>query len=152
MFMKNKLFILLIILVLFSGYFFLFRKTENNIDLENDYKISEVLEENERVWSGVLPCVDCEGILVSLVLSDFDLDHESGEFTYSELYLGEEGGPYIKSGVWTKTAGEVLFDPNSDEFENFSYTALGNGSFLVPVTLRITPDLAEDSYLLQEER
>ncbi len=151
--MKNKLFIFLIILlVLFLGYFFLFIKKEKNIDLEKDYKISEVLEENERVWGGVLPCIDCEGILVSLVLSDFDNDHESGDFTYSELYLGEEGGPYIKSGSWTRSGGNVLFDPKSEEFDNFSYTALDNGGFLVPATLRISPGLSEDKYILQEER
>ena len=92
--------IIIIILVLVGLTYFFFMKKEPSIDLENEYKVREVLKDNERVWSGVLPCVDCEGVLISLVLSDFDLDHNNGSFTYSELYLGEEGGPYIKSGNW----------------------------------------------------
>lgn len=147
----KKVVIILILIVALVGYLF-FVKKDPSIDLEKDYKISEVLEENERVWSGVLPCVDCEGILVSLVLSDFNPDHDKGGFTYSELYLGEEGGPYIKSGEWMRSGNQIIFDPKSDEFEDFSYEFLDNGSFVVKVTNRIMPDLDSSRYLLQEER
>ena len=147
----KKVVIILILAVALGGYFF-FIKKDSSIDLENDYKIREVLKDNERVWSGVLPCVDCEGILVSLVLSDFNFENDNGEFTYSELYLGEEGGPYIKSGSWTRVGGQIVFDPKAEEFDNFSYSALDNGGFLVPATLRISPDMTEDKYILQEER
>lgn len=147
----KKVVIILILAVALVGYFF-FIKKDSSLDLENEYQIREVLKNNERVWSGVLPCVDCEGILVSLVLSDFNFENDSGEFTYSELYLGEEGGPYIKTGSWTRVGGQIVFDPKAEEFDNFSYTALDNGGFLVPATLRISPGLSEDSYILQEER
>lgn len=147
----KKFLIILILTVVVVGYLF-FMKKESFIDLENDYQISEVLEENERVWGGVLPCLDCEGILVSLVLSDFNDEHDKGDFTYSELYLGEEGGPYIKSGEWRRSGNQVVFDPKSDEFEEFSYEFLDNGSFVVKAINRILPDLDSSKYLLQEER
>ena len=72
----KKLFVVLFIFALFILGYFLFIKKDNSVDLESDYKIREVLKSNERVWSGVLPCVDCEGILVSLVLSDFNSEKE----------------------------------------------------------------------------
>lgn len=146
----KKVIIIFIFILVILGYLFFFKK-EPSVDFENEYQISEVLEDNERVWGGVLPCVDCEGVLISLVLSDFDLDHKSGSFTYSELYLGEEGGPYIKSGNWQRLGGEVVFDPKSDEFEEFSYTLLENDTFLVKVKDRIAPDLDSSRYVLQEE-
>jgi hypothetical protein len=147
----KKLVVILILALIIVGYFF-FIKKDSSLDLENEYQIREVLKDNERVWSGVLPCIDCEGILVSLVLSDFNSENDNGEFTYSELYLGEEGGPYIKSGSWTRVGGEIVFDPKANEFDNFSYTALDNGGFLIPATLRISPGLPEEKYVLQEER
>ena len=49
----KKVVIILILIVALVGYLF-FVKKDPSIDLEKDYKISEVLEENERVWGGVL--------------------------------------------------------------------------------------------------
>lgn len=147
----KKFIIIFVLLILGAASYFLFFKEKKPTEIGENYKPKEVLQSNERAWGGVLPCVDCEGILVSLVLTDFDQDHESGEFTYSELYLGEEGGPYIKTGIWNKLGEEVIFDPKSDEFQNFSYRIVQTNNFLVSAELRVTPDLSQENYVLREE-
>jgi copper homeostasis protein (lipoprotein) len=57
-------------------------------------------EESERVWSGLLPCSDCQGIDTRLVLRT-----EQGRRRYelTETYLGGAGkNSFNRSGSWTE--------------------------------------------------
>jgi copper homeostasis protein (lipoprotein) len=67
----------------------------------------------ERVWQGVLPCSDCQGIDTRLVLRE---EGKTRQYRLEETYLGADAPNHFeRKGRWTEahepTAGEpaVLF-------------------------------------------
>lgn len=110
--MKKKIFLLLtIVAVLFSAC----KKTgtkeespaEDSISVTTEISESrttpDVTLDWEGEYKGILPCADCDGMEVSLILN-FD-----STFTQSTHYIGK-GGPYEEEGTfsWDETGGIVV--------------------------------------------
>ena len=93
------------------------------------------------VYTGILPCADCEGIKVKLTLNN----DETYELSY--LYLGKDDMPVVFSGTFTwNDAGSVICLPR----ENFPtyYKVCEKQLFMLDIFgERITGDLA-DMYTL----
>ena len=67
-------------------------------------------EGSERVWSGLLPCSDCQGVDTRLVLQLKDRQHS---YLLTETYLGGAApNRYTRAGRWVESqravAGERL--------------------------------------------
>ena len=96
------------------------------------------------VYTGVLPCADCEGIKVRLTLNK-DYSYE-----LSYLYLGRDDKPIVFSGTFEwNDAGNIISLPR----ENFpTYYQVGKGQlFMLDIFgNRITGDLA-DMYILTKK-
>jgi copper homeostasis protein (lipoprotein) len=86
-------------------------------------------EDSERVWAGLLPCRDCQGIDTRLVLRT-----TQGRRAYelSETYLGGSGkNRFDRAGAWTELRRTVDGEPQ--------------------VTYVLDPDQAAQRYLLQPD-
>jgi copper homeostasis protein (lipoprotein) len=68
-----------------------------------------VAQDSERVWSGLLPCSDCQGIDTRLVLST-----QNGRRAYvmTETYLGGSGKTsFNRAGTWSEISRTVDGEP-----------------------------------------
>lgn len=103
--MKKLVYILFsLVLVACNG------NTGNKIDTAN--KTVSTQNSALGVFTGVLPCADCEGITTTVTLKE---NHEKNERTYilKEVYLGQKSNkPFETTGKWTIIKGTPL-DPNA---------------------------------------
>jgi copper homeostasis protein (lipoprotein) len=70
---------------------------------------SGIAPDSERVWSGLLPCSDCQGIDTRLVLR-----YTNGRRAYvmTETYLGGAGkNSFNRAGTWTEIQHTVDGEP-----------------------------------------
>ena len=93
------------------------------------------------VYTGILPCADCDGIKVELILNN----DETYEISY--LYLGKSEEAFVFSGTfsWNET-GNKIFLPR-DGFPTFFQVGKGVLFQLDRFGNRITGEL-EDMYIL----
>lgn len=65
----------------------------------------QLFDGNERIWSGVLPCSDCDGVDTRLVLRS---DGARRSFALTETYIGGEGETrFSRSGAWVEGVRDV---------------------------------------------
>ena len=61
-------------------------------------------EGSERMWSGLLPCSDCQGVEMHLVLR---LQNGKRSYEMTETYIGgREPNRFIRRGEWIESLGK----------------------------------------------
>jgi copper homeostasis protein (lipoprotein) len=86
-------------------------------------------EDSERIWAGLLPCTDCQGIDTRLVLRT---DHGKRNYVLTETYLGGSGKTsFNRAGTWTELQRQVGGEPQT--------------------TYVLDPDQAAQHYILQPD-
>lgn len=81
---------------------------------ELNKELSRQLEKIAGTYSGKLPCSDCEGIDLELVLSP-DLS-----YTSSVVYLGKSGDPILREGSYSISEdGKIKLDQNTGNLQYF---------------------------------
>ena len=75
---------------------------------------SHLFDGSERIWSGVLPCSDCDGVDTRLVLRS---DGARRSFALTESYIGGQGETrFSRSGAWV----EGVRDVNGESLASFT--------------------------------
>lgn len=106
---------------------------------------SSGLAEIEGVYRGTIPCADCEGIKMEVILD------ENGKYNVSRVYLGKKGGRFNDSGKYRfdNASDKIILTDKNGKLEGlFLYTKEG----IVMLNMegsRIEGDLAE-MYLLEK--
>ncbi|WP_373523060.1 copper resistance protein NlpE [Aquiflexum sp.] len=136
--------------LLLAGIFVLFscQKSTNQNDLIiDDEMFEEVIDHHTSelsldylgIYSGILPCADCEGIEVTLELGSGD------SYTRKSTYLGKDDNKVIESSgtfSWNEAGNTITL--NDEDFPN-QYFVGENVLFHLDIDgNRITGDLAEN--------
>lgn len=66
-----------------------------------------------QTYRGVIPCADCEGIEVTLLLQ------QGGEYRLNERYLGRDVSGDPQHGRWTRTAEKLVLVSDKGEKRYF---------------------------------
>lgn len=72
--------------------------------------VTQMPSNGEEVYTGDLPCADCEGIDAVLTL------RQNGTYTSSNTYRGRDVEPYVENGTWKMITGDAT-DPNAEVYE-----------------------------------
>jgi copper homeostasis protein (lipoprotein) len=107
-----------------------------------------------EVYSGVLPCTDCDGVKATLLLSR-DTDAAGGTYVLQTEYLGKKAATIELKGDWTTlppstttaNAAIVALNPSRNE-ETLYFVREGNGS-LTPLDKNQNRIKSGTSYSLQ---
>ncbi len=94
-------------------------------------------------YEGMLPCADCEGMFVHLVLT------ESGEYTLSVKYVGKDFRPEPQTGKYTYSGDIVTLIGVADQPNKYTRDQKGELIQLDFNGNRITGSLA-DQYILNK--
>lgn len=99
----------------------------NAAEAPEDASAAEPIEVNEEVYgiyTGTLPCADCEGIETELTLTARNGYTTIGRYTLSETYLGKTSEPFVVTGEWVVDMYEgeeydvpvyILYDEDGNE-------------------------------------
>lgn len=80
---------------------------------------SQKPETTVQQFKGVIPCADCEGIEVSLLLQ------QGGRYSLNEKYLGSDNVQTRQQGRWSRTAEKLVLV--SDQGEKRYFRPLESG-------------------------
>ncbi|CDL79325.1 envelope stress response activation lipoprotein NlpE [Xenorhabdus cabanillasii] len=112
---------------------------QNNSAHQNDSTPQNQFRINEKVFNGVIPCADCDGIETTLQLSN------DGTYILGQTYLksGQEK-PFFETGHWIVNGKKINL--TSDEGEKAYYQMTGKD--LVMLDIRGEPIQSELNYKL----
>lgn len=88
---------------------------------QNHDSVSATQKPETRVqqFKGIIPCADCEGIQVSLLLQ------QGGRYSLTEQYLGSDNVQTQQQGRWSRTAEKLVLV--SDRGEKRYFRPLDSG-------------------------
>lgn len=89
----------------------MYRTSTPQMKLQSQTEVSVTpVVSGDMIYTGDLPCADCEGIDVVLTLKT------DGTFTQSNTYRGRDVQPYMESGKWQTIQGDAM-NPQAKVFE-----------------------------------
>lgn len=109
--MQRQTLILLGLLILVIGGVLWYRTSgTTKTQTETQNTVTQPPQTQDVVYTGDLPCADCEGIDVVLTL------RQDGTFTQSSTYRGRDVAPLQETGTWMTIKGDAT-DQNATVYE-----------------------------------
>lgn len=121
------------------------------LDWPSPFSLAPSPDGSDRIWSGVLPCSDCQGVDTRLVLRVKD---RKRSYVMIETYVGgERPNRFTRAGRWTETTllmdGETLTTYTLDPGQGAQTYALRPDGALELLDVNGRPSAQAIAYRLQ---
>jgi len=150
-------FLLLVVIVLVPLLFYFFNRDESEkLSAGPDPTIEFQKFVNDttitRIFRGILPCPDCEGVETVISLSQEEGVEQSGTFSLASTYFGTDRDAEISAGDWSiqqnEDESESLLVLNFDDGEAQSFKWIDDET-LVKLDSDGSEFLVENDYILK---